>query len=297
MYGENHYYGHSALLLRHCELPLGTVIPARLQHGWQVGAGMPLGPLREPGPKLLWGQRNLDAARAEGHTELMAIGAPFLYLPPVDVTPLDDRSLLVIPFHGWEREALEGSMVQYADAIETLVGEGFGPVTVCMYWFEYAQAALRSCFESRGFATTTMGHRDANPDFLVRQRELLLRHAFVTSNRVSTAAFYGLYSGRPFFLWGPPQGLSAGDDPTGEAFDRWQGETFPELAWDRFDGGCRQETGARELGLEFRRPPQALIEALALGPAHRWRRARLRVRKAVHTTRRKLGLLPALDTP
>src|SRR5690606_16354369 len=86
-----------------------------------------------------------------------------------------------------------------------------------------------------------------------------------------------LDAGRPFFLYGPPVGLSASDDPSGELFDRWQRERFPELCWERFDETCHRQIGAAELGREHRRSPAQLRAELLLGPEHGAARAKLRL--------------------
>jgi hypothetical protein len=217
----------------------------------------------EPWPKLVWSQRNLDHCREKGFRNVTAIGSPYLYLQasqPVDPgESRGPRSLLVYPFHGWEKGRAGGDIEAYADAIGELEREhGFGPITVCLYWLEYEEAAIRGLFEGRGWTVTTNGHRDGNPSFLHRQRASLLQHAYVTSNRVCTAAFYALAMGKKFFLYGPVVGLSASDDPHGEEFGRWQKREFPELTWESFEDESHRDTGLRELGADFVLSPDDL---------------------------------------
>jgi hypothetical protein len=283
MFAENRFYGHAEILLRHCGLSASTRIPLRLQHGWQPGVGMRPRYMAQPGPKIVWSTRNLERARDDGYRDVTAIGAPWLYMPAApDPGPEQPRSVLVVPFHGWEKQALHGSMTAYADALAELEREGFGPITVCLYWHEYEQAELRELFERRGCATTTMGHRNDNPEFLLRQHELIRRHAFVSSNRVSTATFYALTAGRPFFLHGPPVGLSESDDPTGEQFDRWQREQFPDLCSLEPDFERQRAIGEHELGADHLLSPEQLRERLLLGPEHRGTRLRLGLRRRAH---------------
>ncbi len=278
MFAENRHYGHAEILLGYCGLAPDTAIPVRMQHGWQPGFGMRPQDMTQPGPKIVWSTRNLERASEAGYRGAEAVGAPWVYLEDEpDLGPEHERSVLVVPFHGWEKESVAGTMSGYAEALSALVDQGFGPITVCLYWFEYEQPPLREVFESRGFATTTMGHRNDNPEFLRRQRALIRRHRFVSSNRVSTAAFYSLDADRAFFLYGPPAGLSASDDPSGERFDAWQRESFPELCWERFDETCRQDIGERELGREHKLDPDRLREILLLGPEHGAARAKLRL--------------------
>ena len=282
MYADNRHYGHAHVVLTHCGLPVDTPIPVRLQHGWQPGMGMRDCDMREPGPKAVWSVRNRTQAEGAGFSDVIEVGSPYLYLPSSgDPGPTrGERSLLVVPFHGWELAELAGTMDAYAGAIQELAAKGWGPITVCLYWVEYEQPQYREVFEERGFATTTMGHRDNNPDFLSKMRDLLRAHAAVTSNRVMTAAFYALHSERPFFLYGPPVGLSATDDPSGEDFDRWQREAFPELTYESFSQSgelCHRQVGTDELGVAL--SPEELRKRLLLGASFAKERRRLRWRR------------------
>ena len=293
LFRENLHYGHAEILLDHCRLPNSTRIPHRVQHGWQPGPGMSDKHMAEPGKKIVWSSRNLRSSLDRGFSGATPIGAPFLYLPALEAAPpSSEKSVLAIPFHGWERGELHGSVVAYADSLASLRKEGFGDITVCMYWFEYEQAALRALFESRGMTTITMGNRGENPEFLHRQRQLIRQHSVVTSNRVSTATFYALSLGVPFFLWGPVQGIEGSDDPTGERFDAWQQQTFPELRFDAFSGECHQEIGMRELGAEFVQTPETLRETLNVGPGQRGARTIAQSRRYLHAIHRSLTGTP-----
>jgi hypothetical protein len=199
------------------------------------------------------------------------------------------KSLLVFPFHGWEKEPLSGNLNAYASDLERLRSEGFGPITVCLYWMEYENPSCRSVFEQRGFRVVTMGHRDGDDRFLYRLKSALLEHAYVTSNRVCTAAFYALHCRRPFFLYGPPMGVSKVDDPTGERFDAWQRAEFPELTFERFADRAHVEIGDAELGVEFRRSPEEMRALFAWREGDWWRRFQHRATRVAYPLLRKLS--------
>jgi hypothetical protein len=284
--GENQHYGHDQILLEYCGAAPQSLIPHPIQHGWQPGAGLSARRMGEPGSKLLWSRRNLDSAQQQGLRGGLAIGAPFLYLPELEAAAKPaSKSLLAIPFHGWEEDSLASGMDRYAQDLSTLSEDGFGPITVCLYWTEYEQEDLRAVFADRGFEVTTMGHRDGNPRFLHKQRALISEHSVVTSNRVCTAAFYALSLGTPFFLWGAVQGLSESNDPSGEVFDAWQRQTFPQLCRDRFDGTCQRELGLYELGAEYLKSPRELRSTLHIGAQHAVGRTILRARRYLHSRR------------
>jgi hypothetical protein len=288
MFPDNDFYGHADILRRFAGVRGHPSVPGRLQHGWQPGPGLSTRHLAEPWPKYLWSNRNLARASEAGFRGLVPLGAPYLYLPDAPDDASGARGLLAIPFHGWEKQQISGDFRAYADSLEILVARGFGPVTVCLYFTEHRDPALRRVFEERGHAVVTMGPRDGNPDFLVRQRTLLRAHARVTSNRVSTAAFYALHERRPFFVHGPTTGLAASEDPDGERFAAFQRATFPTLC----DAGAGSQAdvavAAAELGTAHRRSPEELRALLAWTPGRVFVRVARRFARVSHGIRTAL---------
>jgi hypothetical protein len=264
MHEENHSYGHAEILLKHAGIRFPLPLPGRLQHGWQPGLGFgfqleALERLSEPWPSFVWSRRNLEQCQALGFDRVIPIGAPFLYMPDAaPVESLGEKSLLAFPFHGWAEEKVHGNPAAYADSLDALVNDGFGPVTVCLYHLEYDERAVRTVFEQRGFRVVTNGPRYGNPGFLFKQRQLLMSHRYATSNMLGTAAFYALVAGCRFFLHGPPMGLGRGWDPTGEETARRQKTEFPQLNYETFYGQCHKAIGLRELGHEFVCSPRDL---------------------------------------
>jgi hypothetical protein len=288
MFEDNHHYGHSDVLRRYCGLHERPKMLRQVQHGWQPGPGFALRHVQSPWPNAVWSARNLKKCAELGCPNVEAIGAPFLYLPPVQDQPesLGPRSLLVYPFHGWAKQRVHGDMQAFAEQLHELErGEGFGPITVCLYHLEYADADIRSVFEQYGWAVTTLGSHANNPTFLDKQREMQRRHAYVTSNRVATATFYALVSGCRFFLHGPPMGLSESQDPTGEEYDAWQRAEFPMLTFAGFGDRAHTAVGEAELGLEYKRSPEQLAELLGWTGSGPVRRLSLRIRKAAYDFR------------
>jgi hypothetical protein len=289
MVPENRFYGHASILARYAGVERAGPLPVRIQHGWTPGEGLWPHEIGDPLPKLLWSARNLQQCQASGYDGVVGFGSPFIYLPAAEQgSSQGARSLLAVPFHGWEKERLAANMDVFVESLSQLEADGFAPITVCLYWFEYENPEFRAAFERRGYRTVSAGRRDDNPDFLIRLREHLLAHAYVTSNRVSTAAFYALYLGRPFFLWGPPAGLSGSDDPNGTAFDAWQRQEFPSLRYETFRDAPDRALGEAELGLEFLHTPAQVRELLLMGAGGAARRCLLRARRELFFLRRRL---------
>ncbi len=266
MIGDNHHYGHSRILAHYCGLQDTRPIPFGIQHGWQRGDGFwPGAHELYSWPKLVWSSENLKFCRDRGFMDVEAIGAPFLYQSDLDrarASPpsMGKRSLLVYPFHGWEQQSVLGSFDSLADSISELQNEGFGPITVCLYWKEHAEEAVRTLFEDRGWHVTTNGHRDANPDFLVRQVQQIADHAHVTSNRIATVSFYAAYLHRPFFLWGPAMSVAGNGELTADEYDSWQRREFSMFIRGSESRDQQSEVAEHELGLGYKRTPEDLVK-------------------------------------
>ncbi|MCC6552004.1 MAG: hypothetical protein IT372_03145 [Polyangiaceae bacterium] len=287
----------------------GRPIPGLVQHGWNHDLGATPQDIRLPGPDpfFLWSERNLRRCQRSGLADLVVpLGAPFLYLPPIEgEIAAEPGSLLVVPIHGWEKERIQSDFSEYAAELAKLL-TSFRKITVCLYFFDHQFPENRRPFEALGIEVTTVGHRDGNPAFLHDLRRLMLRFEYVCSNRAQTAIFYALALRRKAFLYGPPIGVEARLDHSGELFDAWQRKEFPALIWEGFKDRSYPEIGEDELGLRYRRDPAALRELFFWEPwqAHRLERCiaerRRRLRRArwearLEPLRRRVGRwLPAL---
>lgn len=261
MFGSNGHYGHRWILNRYAGVPVGTPIPGNLEHGWNYNLGATQADIEaaRPDPFYLWSERNLRACRDVGGLDhVVPLGAPFLYMPPLEApVEAEPGSLLVMPAHGWERCRLQHDFELYARHLSE-IEKRFRTITVCLYWFEYQEKQYRAPFESRGYRVITSGQRDQNPTFLLGLRRLILRHEYVSSNRVQTPTFYALHLGRKFFVCGPPVGVEQWVDPTGKLYHAWQSAEYPMLMEEGFRDETYPDIGAKELGLEFLRTPEAL---------------------------------------
>ena len=272
MLASNAFYGHREILNAYAGVPSGTPVPGHLQHGWNHDLGTSVdGVLSSaPEPFFLWSERNLRNCRDAGLGQSVApLGAPFLYMPPsTEAVAPEPGSLLVMPFHGWEKERIGHDFREYAAMIRD-VARDFRRIIVCLYWHDMQFPEYRRPFEELGAEVLTIGNRDGNPRFLFDMRRLMLHCEYVTANRVQTAGFYALALGRKFFVYGPAMGLDKSIDRSGQLFHAWQKQEFPHLLWETFGDVCHKETGERELGLEFKRDPDALRELFLWEPRRR----------------------------
>ncbi|MEV0196486.1 hypothetical protein AB0H81_08570, partial [Nonomuraea sp. NPDC050691] len=146
---SNHWYGHSRILARYCGLP--DDVPRRiqgfLQHGWNYLHGYP--PNDQwctPGyPRFIWADVLRRRGWSMGRRGHYLIGAPWIYLldlePDLGLMPEEERQGTIwYPFHGWEKNAVIGDHGRLATQIREVET---GPVTVCLYWLEYANIGIR----------------------------------------------------------------------------------------------------------------------------------------------------------
>jgi hypothetical protein len=260
---DNRLYGHDHVLARYCGLSQPRAIRGVLQHGWNPTYGLVYRGEPQPTarlPRLVWNRRNLRCNLDRGHRKTVAIGAPFLYHEHADQAP-EAGSLLVCPLHGWEKSRLLGSHEAYLEELER-IRRSFDRISVCLYWIEYEDRAIRALYAGAGYEVITNGHRDDNPDFIAKLSAHLARHEYITSNRVATIAFCALHLRRKFFLHGRAMTVSDESEEALRRFLEFQNEAFGVLTYDRFGDRCHAEIGDLELGAEFKRTPSELRRIL-----------------------------------
>ena len=189
-------YGHARILRQYPGVWLPYRVPGDLQHGWMPGYDESLRPLLDSGLRdvhqFVWSSANLKASLEMGFSRVTAIGAPLLYLSTGVQKPADEKSLVVFPFHTWERSSYDGDAVEiHKEYLESVlrISESFSSITVCLYWLQFASVEIRNVFLNKGLRVVTLGPRDGNPQFLWRFRNLVLGHEYVSSNHYSTAVF------------------------------------------------------------------------------------------------------------
>lgn len=262
----NHWYGHAHILARWCGLDPAAPPPIRgtIQHGWTFVHGFGHQHTIDPSlTRLVWSDACRRRGQAIGWRDYYTLGAPFSYLlelEPGDGAPREGT--IWYPFHGTrEYEGVSGShdaLIAQIHDVET------GPVTVCLYYVEYENPAVRRRYEDAGFRVICHGHRGqwwkgTDPLFLYRQLGELRRHRRVASNRLSTAIFYGVAAGCEAAVYGDPMEFVGAAGFDGEQLlQAW----FPELHGERLDAEAARATTRRELGQDLVASPEELVRVL-----------------------------------
>jgi len=265
MHHSNHWYGHAHVLARYCGLDDKLPPPIRgvVQHGWNTVDGY--GPQQnfEPGwTKFVWSRQVARRGRPAGRRGYYPIGAPWLYLLAMEpIVPEDKREgTLWYPFHGWGPQKVIGD---HSGLIREIREVEDGPVTMCLYHFEYNQKPIRALYEEAGFRVICHGYRGweyrrTDPAFLYRQLGEIRKHRRVASNRLSTAIFYGLSAGCEAAVYGDPMELE-NNHPMYGGLGRLA-RLWPELHGTHTDTAVAREIADLELGLDYRCEPAELRE-------------------------------------
>lgn len=251
----NELYGHAEILRRYCGVQTPTPIPGRLQHGWTTGyaealtwAGDRLAP---DAPLYVWSDRTWRALPPEMQRRTHRIGAPWLYMGVPKEVHAATAGLLAVPSHSIRTARIIGSWEEYADALEDLARrERLATVSVCLHAEDEAVAPV---FCRRGFRVFACGGV-SDSQFLYWLRTALRAHEVVTTNRISTVAWYAARLGRRVVLGGPPMATTNPDESeqlTGDA--AWVAREFP----------CIDAATAKlELGADFMWTPSELRSLL-----------------------------------
>ena len=158
---EQFRYGHREILILYAGLQKNLAIRGSIEHGWS-----PFGP--SAGVPKLFGKRFLHLAwssstmRRNGSDyseNVIAIGAPFLYLMKILEAKSDIwtknfvNDYLFIPPHGGETEfpLLESFISEYSDNFDVKKS------TALLYWTEFLNPKIRELYEQSGFTVTCSG--------------------------------------------------------------------------------------------------------------------------------------------
>lgn len=264
------FYGHAEALARYCGLTQAPPIWGYLQHGWNLHDGFAVGHEFIPGiPKLVWSEAVCRRGWALGLRDYLVIGSPWAYLLATaqDSAPAGEGTI-VYPFHGWEGQQIVGDHAAYADEVRRV--EGDVPLTMCLYWNDYEQPAVRKIYQDKGFRVITHGRRGhqyvgGDGDFLERQLVELRRHRRVVSNRLGSALLYGASLHREIGVYGDPMVLR-NDHAVLGGMTR-QHRLFPELHQQVVPQEFAERTAREELGTQLLLTPAALRNVLGWSAA------------------------------
>ena len=273
---DNLYYGHYNILKRYTNSYLPYKINGELQHGWHGTNGMTCPPhlhseLQKTKRYYLWNARNIERSIKDGYHNVIALGAPFIYMKRLKIDKKSNGGLILFPLHSQEYNTFENPVIIYKNYINELkkIKHLFKFITVSLYWYEYQNKKIISMFNDVGFKVITMGHRDNNIEFLYNFRDIVLQHEYLSSDSFSSAIFYGLFLKRKTFLYGSSmyEDLDTEIWNTKKEIERYgtyQNNLFrkkyPQLIWENFNNEIYYDIGIKELGYENKKSKKELRE-------------------------------------
>lgn len=262
---ENLHYGHYNILKEYTGIKRKLRIPGYMQHGWEEGSKY----TKEIGENnityFVWNEKNYQKATKGNKKNVVLIGAPFLYIEKEKKQNVTNNKLLTFPIHSWEKEKFKDELAIFEDYLNRLekIRKKFSSITICLYWAQYDNKELVNYIKNRGYAVTTLGHRNNNKKFLYSFIELVSEHEFITSNVFSTPLFYSLYLNKKTFVYG--HSYFKGENKYGtqselEKAQRKMIKKYPMILWENYDGGKNPNIGNIELGYKFKKTPEEMKE-------------------------------------
>ena len=261
---ENRFYGHLHVLAQYCGFEGQPWLNGYLQHGWNAtdGFGNYLGGKRVSN-KYVWSKRCESEIKAKGKNNVLAIGAPWLYLDDIypELTKKSQSGTIAYPSHSSTWSKMGDTNKEYAQFLK----DKYGEVMVVLHRYDFANPDIRKSYESMGHSITSHGvgtpwENGFDPLFLKNQRDLLSGFSRIVSNSMSTAILYATSLGLTPEIGGPISYTDTDDkaSQTGDGSINWNKKIM------RTEN--KQDLWKSELGLDCKKTPQELREILSWIP-------------------------------
>ena len=149
MHAANHFYGHAQVFADYAGVEFPMLIDGYLQHGWNLHDGFAVGTDVVPGAKLfVWSEAVARRGWAMGRRSYHVIGSAWAYLLAMEAAARHrlagsgGHDLLPLPrLGGPGGHRRPPPMLARLQEVET------GPITVCLYWVEHRDPAIRAVYE------------------------------------------------------------------------------------------------------------------------------------------------------
>lgn len=229
-FGEQFAYGHREILLKYCGIDFSAQLLGTLQHGVlgykQVEEW--LSPRYFGGRKSfywVYSHESQKMGRAQGHKNVVAIGAPWLYLrKSVDSSltgKLKQDRVLIMPSHSqavYVSKAVEFEKKRQAKAFREVVGSR--NATVCLHAIDFCDPELLEAYMDEGFDVICIGSSSFSPAWtesgnrigsLGKLMRLMGAHSHMLTNSYGSHLFYAIDMGMSIGIY-PEIGILNGID-------------------------------------------------------------------------------------
>jgi len=272
-------YGQREILLDYMGLSRTTLLMGILQHGLTYGHDSsevltPRFPKFERSPLWVYSESRARSLAELGHTNVKAIGAPWLYLPPIpksfEVGRNSDR-YVVFPIHtslSVDASPDENEIRRKIRIWKSISGDS--PITVCLYWSDYLEWSWRRIAKSEGVDVTVLGVPETAPvywsphsariDFLVNLRNLLNENSHAIFETFTSAIFYAIETGTAVGYF--PETQTESESQLHLEADRWFSKEIPGIIGEFVEASTLLDRNNGILGVESLRSPSELRDLL-----------------------------------
>ena len=274
-------YGQREILTDYMGLDRSTLLLGMLQHGFSyqddpADAITPRLKNFKRSPLWVYSENRASSLRQQGFTNVTAIGAPWLYLPPASKSSSAQTKrdrFIVFPIHtslSVDVSPNENDMRSKIKYWKSIAGES--PLTICLYWSDFLEWGWRRIAEAEGVEVTVVGVGELVPvvwsqhstriDFLPNLRTLLERNSHAIFETFTSGMIYAISAGLTVGYFPQTQteyesGLQAHLEG-----DHWMARHIPGVVGEFVEARALTERNSEMLGVESFCTPDRLKELL-----------------------------------
>lgn len=277
-------YGHREILLDFMGLDHSNLFLGILQHGfaatfepWEANTPRTKG-IFQRSPLWVFSEERAQELVKLGHTNVSAIGAPWLYLPKVQSNyfcqPLTERfiafsnhtDLRILP----PSESEIRTKVRFWKNIA-----GKSPLTICLYWSDFLEHSWKKVSDEEGVSITLVGLGGLDPawlphssrlNYLHNLRQLLSNHTHAIFETFTSAIFYAAIEGLDIACF--PETLT-NNEKLSTTFldgDPWIKKEMPTI-YSNFDSSPNLAScWSKMMGVDSKLTPEGLRAHLEIEP-------------------------------
>lgn len=200
MFEDNNWYGHRKILLKYCSLKDQNVY-ASIQHGWNntwpIDNLEKLKATKIPGAiHLCWNKKIEKNYKKRNYSNVVSIGAPFLYLSD-HFKNHENNGTIVFPPHS---DVQNNYYVKsnHKLIIKNIKNNYPEPYTVCLFYSDLIKDIIDQ-YENEKVEVVSCGNR-LSDSFLINFINFVKKKEYVVVNDLSSAYLYSLYLKKKTYL-------------------------------------------------------------------------------------------------
>ena len=292
MFGEQFAYGHREILLKYCGLDFSVQLLGNLQHGVdgrdsELDYRVPRYSLLRKSTHWVYSESYERNAKLLGYKNVVAIGAPWLYLKDSTVQNIEDipksNKILVMPSHSqvvFVTTTTLRQKKQRARAFRKVVGSQ--EATVCLHAIDFCDPEITESFIDEGFRVICIGSSSHSPKWseagnrigtLYKLMTLMKSHSHLVTDSYGSHLIYAIDMGMRIGIYPEilqyfgTKDISERKNPFFETEQRAKDLVFfkrnmPEALGQVTDSRKYKEISDEVLGRNKVRSPSELLEVL-----------------------------------